>query len=185
MPQIGIFFGSTDGHTAAVAEAIKARLDAYLAADQPPGASHSESVEVLDVGEYALEAMLDFDWLILGAPTWNTGQLPRDWETALDEFDTLELAGRPVALFGLGDQVGYPDTFADALIFLADRVRACGGHLVGAWPATGYSFTNSWAVEDGCFVGLVLDEVNQPELTAPRLDRWLAQLWQRWKEDFT
>ena len=28
MPQIGIFFGSTDGHTAAIAAQIKERLDA-------------------------------------------------------------------------------------------------------------------------------------------------------------
>jgi len=62
-------------------------------------------------------------------------------------------------------------------------VRACGGRLVGAWPAAGYSFTNSWALEEnGCFVGLVLDEHNQPELSASRLDAWLAQVWKQWEE---
>ena len=101
--------------------------------------AEASCVEVLDVGAEALEAMLDFDRLILGAPTWSIGQLQRDWEAALDEFDEIDLGGRPVAIFGLGDQVGYPDTFVDARIFLADRVRACGGRLVGAWPAAGYS----------------------------------------------
>jgi len=178
MPQIGIFFGSTDGHTAAIAAQIKERLDARFCT-----AAEASCVEVLDVGVETLEAMLDFDRLILGAPTWSIGQLQRDWEAALYEFDELDLEGRPVAIFGLGDQVGYPDTFVDAMIFLADRVRACGGRLVGAWPTVGYTFTNSWALEEnGCFVGLALDEHNQSELTGPRLDAWLAQVWKQWEE---
>ena len=110
-------------------------------------------------------------------PTWNTGQLQRDWEGVIDEFDSLDLTGKRVALFGLGDQIGYPDTFADALFFVADRVRARGGELVGAWPADSYQFDGSWAYEDGHFLGLVLDEDNQPDLTVPRLETWLAQLW--------
>lgn len=94
----------------------------------------------------------------------------------MGEFEEIDLTGRPVAIFGLGDQVGYPDTFADAMIFVADQVRKQGGRLVGAWPTEGYSFTRSWAIEDGRFVGLVLDEHNQAELTDTRLQRWAAIL---------
>jgi flavodoxin I len=170
LAQIGLFFGSTDGHTAAIAQQVKAILDAAL------GDHGQELVELFDVADFYLEEMVDFDYLILGVPTWNTGQLQRDWERVFVEFDTLDLAGKRVALFGLGDQVGYPDTFADALFFVADKVRTCGATLVGTWPASGYHFSASWACAEGCFVGLVLDEHNQPELTQARLNQWLAQL---------
>jgi flavodoxin I len=168
--QIGLFYGSTNGNTAVVARQIKQALDAAYA---PPG---EELVELFDLADDSLADAADFDRLILGAPTWNVGQLQRDWETAIDEIDALDLHGVRAALFGLGDQVGYPETFGDALFFIADRLRSRGATLVGQWPVAGYTFTGSWAVEDGHFLGLMLDEDNQPELTAPRLAAWLAQV---------
>ena len=92
------------------------------------------------------------------------------------EFDALDLTGRSVALFGLGDQVGYPDTFLDSICFLSDKLSECGAQLLGMWPTDGYTFRQSWALRDGKFLGLALDEDNQPELTDERLQRWLAQV---------
>jgi flavodoxin I len=169
--RIGLFYGSTDGHTAAVAAQLKARLDAFALA------AGVEAIELFDIADYYLEEMLEFDCLVIGIPTWNHGQLQRDWEGVLDEFDALDLNGKRAALFGLGDQAGYPDTFADALFFVADKLRQQGATLVGAWPTAGYTFHSSWAREDDQFLGLVLDEHNQPELTEPRLAAWSQQLW--------
>ena len=90
MPRVGIFFGSTDGHTAAAAAELKRELDAFTL---PTGEA---SVELFDIADYYLEEMLDFDCLILGIPTWNHGQLQRDWEEVLEEFDTLDLSGKRV-----------------------------------------------------------------------------------------
>jgi flavodoxin I len=174
---IGLFYGSTDGHTAAVATQLKAKLDALTL---PAGA---EAVELFDVADYYLEEMLEFDCLILGVPTWNHGQLQRDWEGVLDELEALDLAGKRAALFGLGDQVGYPDTFADALFFVADKLRHQGAMLVGSWPSEGYTFRSSWACEDDRFLGLVLDEHNQADLTEARLEAWAHQLWQEFTSE--
>jgi len=170
LAHIGLFFGSTNGATAAVAQQIKAKLDADLAT---PGA---EAVELFDVADYYLKEMLPFDYLILGVSTWHVGQLQRDWDRVFEEFDALDLTGKQVALFGLGDQAGYPDTFADALFFVADKARMCGAQLAGAWPTDGYQFNASWACEGSHFVGLVIDEHNQPELTPHRLNGWLEQV---------
>ena len=120
MPRIGIFYGTTDGHTAAAAAELKTQLDAFAL---PAG---EEGVELFDIADYYLDEMLDFDCLVLGIPTWNHGQLQRDWEDVLEEFDTLDLSGKRAAVFGLGDQHGYPDTFADAIFFLADKLRQQG-----------------------------------------------------------
>jgi flavodoxin I len=136
----------------------------------------SVEVELLDVAEYYVEEMADFDYLILGISTWNVGQLQRDWDAIIEEFDTVNLEGKVAAMFGLGDQVGYPATFGDALFFLADKVETRGARVVGAWPIDGYSFTGSWAVRAGQFVGLMLDEDNQRELTETRVRVWVSQL---------
>jgi flavodoxin I len=167
---IGVFYGSTDGATARIAHLIKGKLDDLLVTKR------ERNVELFDVAQSGLAPIARFDRLILGVPTWNTGQLQRDWERALRDLAGLDLRGKCVAIFGLGDQVGYPTTFVDAMFFVADYVRNAGGVLVGAWPVDGYEFVSSWAVEDGHFVGLVLDEHAQVELTAPRVDRWLRQL---------
>lgn len=177
MSRIGIFYGSTDGHTAAVALRLKEKLDALLA---PTG---DETIELFDVADYYLEEMLDFPCLILGAPTWNQGQLQRDWERVIDEFAALDLSGKRAAVFGLGDQVGYPETFADALFFVADQVRQAGAQLVGSWPSAGYDFQASWAVEEGQFLGLVLDEDNQAPETEARLEAWSRQIVQEFGFD--
>lgn len=137
-------------------------------------------VELFDIAEFYLEDMADFDYLIVGIPTWNIGQLQRDWDEVIEEFDQLDLTGKRAAIFGLGDQAGYPDTFVDAMIFIAERLEAQGATLAGAWPTEGYTFTQSWALREGRFIGLVLDEDNQPELTPDRVEAWVEQLASEW-----
>ncbi|MCL4861223.1 MAG: flavodoxin [Caldilineaceae bacterium] len=166
MVEIGLFYGSTDGNTARVAQMI----------EQVLALRSTVHVEILDIADYFLDEMLAFDLLIVGVPTWNIGQLQADWQSVFEEFDQLDLTGKRVALFGLGDQRGYPDTFADALFFVADKMRERGAQLVGRWPTDGYHFRQSWAADGEDFLGLVLDEHNQPELTAGRIAGWVGQL---------
>jgi flavodoxin I len=164
MTTIGLFYGSTDGTTARIAAQIEAMI----------AATGRLTVHLNDVAEFYLDELAEYDYLILGVPTWNIGQLQEDWASALDELDELDLSGTSAAVFGLGDQASYPETFVDAMFFVADCVQSRGARLVGRWPTAGYSFSTSWAVVDGDFLGLVLDEHNQPELTEARLAHWLA-----------
>lgn len=163
---IGLFYGSTNGNTEAVAKLIQREFAEQIGWE----------VQLFDIADYYLEDMLDFDYLIVGVPTWNIGQLQRDWDEIIDEFDELDLHNKQGAAFGLGDQQGYPDTFGDALFFVADKLETQGVALVGSWPVEGYKFTASWAVRDGRFVGLMIDEDNQPDLTPGRVSAWVKQL---------
>ncbi len=163
---IGLFYGSTNGNTAAVAAMIQREF-----AEQA-----NVEVHLFDVADYYLEEMLDFDYLILGIPTWNVGQLQKDWDAIIEEFDEIDLNGKKAAVFGLGDQIGYPDTFGDALFFLADRLESQGIKLAGSWPADGYTFSGSWALREGRFIGMVIDEDNQSDLTPSRINTWVRQL---------
>jgi len=51
-----------------------------------------------------------------------------------------------------------------------------GTRLIGSWSAEGYEFNKSKAFRDGEFVGLVLDQDNQADLTEERLEEWLEQV---------
>jgi flavodoxin len=45
-----------------------------------------------------------------------------------------------------------------------------------AWPTDGYEFDESKAVVDGKFVGLVLDDYNEPNKTDDRIKAWVAHI---------
>ena len=121
------------------------------------------------------------DALICGAPTWHTGADEQRSGTAWDEFlydrlPSLDLSGKKVAIFGLGDQGSYGDNFCDAM----DELKTCfanqGAEIVGAWPTEGYDHMESKSVEGDKFVGLACDEDNQPDMSEERVKAWVAQI---------
>ncbi len=166
MTRIGVFFGSSNGATEYVAYEIVQRLNAIT----------PDFAEALNIAHARPEDLLEWEYLILGIPTWDIGQLQVDWDFFLPGLDALDLTGKKVALFGLGDQYGYPDTYLDAVGILAERVVERGAQLVGRWPAAGYQVEASLALEDGYFKGLALDEDNEATLTAGRIATWIAQV---------
>ena len=165
-PRIVVAYGSTYGDTAEAAHRIATVLDELTGI----------RAEVVDIGHGPLGRLLEFDILLLGCSTWDVGELQSDWAVKLTELDTLDLCGKRVGLFGSGDQLGYPDTYMDALGILAEHAEARGAELVGLWPVVGYRHTASLAQRECCFVGLALDATSQYELTASRIDRWVPQL---------
>lgn len=163
--KIGLFYGSSTCYTEMVAEKIQARLGAEL-------------VSLHNLRHVPVSQMADYSCLILGISTWDFGEIQEDWLGCWDDIDHIDLAGKQVALFGLGDQAGYGEWFLDAMGLLHDKLLAKGCLLVGYWPNEGYEFEASRALSDDghWFVGLALDETNQYELTDTRLDLWLPQV---------
>ena len=93
------------------------------------------------------------------------------------------------AIYGLGDQIGYPQWYQDAMGYLFVQLRACGAKLYGLWPTTPnqwlqdeqllrYEYEQSQSLTDDgqYFLGLPLDEENQPGLTMLRLETWLKKV---------
>jgi flavodoxin I len=102
--------------------------------------------------------------------------MQEDWAAKLHLLRSADLKGKTVALFGLGDQSGHPDSFLDAMGTLYDLLVEGGDTPVGSWPADGYGFVRSTALRDGMFVGLALDEDRQAGKTRERIEAWLGQL---------
>ncbi len=162
MARIGIFFASETGNTAEIARLIQRR---HL----PRGVAALHDLEEAQAAD--LEA---YDSLIIGTSTMGCGEYPTALEAFIPELDEVDFSGKTVAMFGLGDQYGYPDEFVDALGLLYAELRERGADVVGFWPTTGYAYAASQAdLGDGAFCGLVLDQDNQPELTPHRLAAWV------------
>jgi len=163
-----IFYGSSGGTTKSVAEQIKKAL--------------GYDVDLIDVADAKGEEFERYDKIILGTSTWGEGDLQDDWEDFFEEFQKVDLSGKKVALFGTGDQEEYPESFVDAMGILYEQPVSNGAEIVGGgWPLEGYEFDNSRAVVDGAFVGLVIDEDNQPDLTPFRVSKWVESI----KEEFS
>lgn len=165
--KIAIFYGSTYGNTAAAAE----KLSLYLG---QMGLEH----DLKDIAHSKVEELVAYDKLLLGCSTWNIGELQDDWQAQWNQLERLDFRGKQVALFGTGDQLGYGDSFQDALGILADMLEERGAELVGFWPVEGYEHFKSRGQRGQYFVGLALDDDNQSHLTDARIRRWVAQVVQ-------
>lgn len=163
MPTIGLFYGSTTNNTANAAKQIEAALGDAVSTVQ-------------DIAQAQAETLMPFDVLILGTSTWGYGEQQDDWQGFESEIAKVDWKGKKVALFGLGDQYGYSDTFVDAMGLLYEAVVAQGATVIGAWAGQDYEFESSAAHKDGAFVGLALDEDNQSDLTEGRIALWVASL---------
>lgn len=162
---IGLFYGSSTCYTEMAGEKIRERLGA-------------ERVDIFNIADTPVIQAQFYDYLIFGIPTWDYGELQEDWEEIWPELDDLELSGKKVALYGLGDQVGYPEWFLDALGYLHDKLIERGATIYGYWPSAGYEFENSKALtpDSEQFVGLALDEENEFDKSAERISRWCQQV---------
>ncbi len=134
-----------------------------------------QQVDIYNVKDSPDEALQQYDNLIFGTSAWGIGDMQDDWERWIYALEKIDFSGKKVALFGLGDQVKYPESFVDGLGTLYCRLPD-KSVVVGEWPVKGYKYYFSLADKNGKFVGLVLDEHNQKEETDERIRKWVLQL---------
>lgn len=158
--KVGIYYGTTTGTTEDVANRI---------------ANYFDDADVIEISN-GIDNFLDYDLLILGSPTWGLGDLQDEWMIYIDEIADLDLSDKYVALFGTGDQASFPDSFIDAIELLYNKAKKANAKFVGFTSTDGYDFTRSTAVKNGKFIGLAIDEMNQPELSDDRIENWCNQL---------
>ena len=161
--RIKLIYGSDTGNTELVTEDLVKLLG---------------NVEVTTVADLTPEDW-DYDNFILGIPTWYDGELQSDWEEYFEEFKTIDFTGKKVAIFGLGDQLGYEEWVCDGIGILAKEILKNGGTVIGyTTKDKSYDFetTPKSIIKDDMFYGLCIDEDNQGELTQERLKNWVEQL---------
>ena len=161
---VGLFFGSDTGIT----EEITNELVDYF-----------EEIDVFEISDVDSTVFENYEHIILGLSTWYDGDLQSDWESFFDDFKSISFQNKKVAIYGLGDQIGYPEYFIDGVGILAEEVLKNGGEVVGYWPNKEYRFTESKAVvptDTNLFYGLAIDQDNESSLTEKRLELWVEKI---------
>merc|ERR1719428_55155 len=160
----GLFFGTQAGKTEEVAGMI----------------AEKTGLEAKDIADIGAEELTGYDGLIVGVPTWHTGadeqRSGTAWDDYLDTIKTLDLCGKPVAVFGTGDSVSYGDNFCDAIEELHSTFSAAGAKMLGYVSTDGYQHSESKSEQDGKFLGLPNDQDNEDDQTEGRVKAWVAQL---------
>ncbi|TSA38943.1 MAG: flavodoxin [Porphyromonadaceae bacterium] len=168
MDKIAILFGPTGGNTEKAARMVAKAF----------GEDQTHLIPVKDAQESDL---MPFSRIIFGGPTigthtWSDDNQKKDWDIFLTRLYKMNLKGKSCAVFGLGDQVSYSFKFVDDIGIIADHAVQAGGKLVGLVDPEGYTFDESKAFRNGKFLGLPLDEDNEPELTHERINHWVELL---------
>ncbi|MGE4383390.1 MAG: flavodoxin [Arcobacter sp.] len=156
-----IFFASSTGNSEEIANKIASKLG---------------DIEVFDLAGTKIDKINEYDKLILGGSTWGDGELNDDWEDAWGDFCKLDLSGKTIALFGLGDQESYSDEFCSAMGIIYEQIKSNNAKIVGFTSTDGYYHDGSKAQIENNFVGLVLDEDNQSDLTDERIENWVNNI---------
>ena len=138
MDKVHVIYGSTTGMTEAVAGKVAEALGAQ-----------AFNINAGDA------AAFDAEMLVLGSSTWGVGDLQDDWMAQLDGVKA-NFVGKKVAAFGLGDSVGFADSFCVAADTLASTAKDAGATLVGDV--------------------LKLDDTNEADQTDSKIAAWLETL---------
>ncbi|RDU61148.1 flavodoxin [Helicobacter marmotae] len=160
MQKVGLFYGSDGGTTQDIAQKIADKLG---------------DCQVFDVASAKADDIKGFSNLVLATPTYGSGDLQDDWDSFISGLDDATFAGKTIALVGVGDQEVYSDTFCNGIAAIYQKVSK-QGKIIGQTSTDGYTFDDSEAVVDGKFVGLVIDEVNQDDLTSDRIQKWVDSI---------
>ena len=146
----------------------------------------NEKVEISPVKDFKENDLHKYNQIILigstvGADHWDNEVVVDEWTEFFTRIEKPGLKEKKVAIVGLGNSVLYPEHFVDGMAVLHEKVLEQNATVFGKVDAAEYDFEDSEAVnEDGYFCGLAIDEDNEPELTAERLEKWISLL----KPDF-
>jgi flavodoxin I len=159
-------------HTAKTTQVAKRIFEAF----------EKDIIEELNAEEITNDAFIKFDNFILGVPTWFDGELPNYWDEFLPDLKELNLKGKKAAVFGNGDQNGYPENFVDGLGIMAEILEKCGATIVGHTSAEGYTFEKSRAIKNNRFMGLAIDFENQAKQIPEKVSAWVDLLKKEFNE---
>ena len=163
MKKTAIIYSFNTKKTSKVAERIKEAFG-------------DDQVEMVNVEEISGEQFQSYEQLILGVATWFDGELPNHWDEFVPDLEDLDLKGKKVALFGLGDQKGYPENFLDGMGIMAGLLEQQGATLIGFTNTEGYVYEGSRAERGKQFVGLAIDFENRGGQMKDQVKAWVEEL---------
>ncbi|NQY22566.1 MAG: flavodoxin [Campylobacteraceae bacterium] len=159
-----IFYASSVGNTEDIAKRLSTKLG---------------DIDTYNICDEGIEKINNYEKIIFGVSTWGDGDLQDDWEDSWGDFCDINFSNKTIALFGLGDQDSYADTFVDGLGTMYEALKDTGANIIGFTSVDGFEHEESTAQIENEFVGLVLDEDNQDDLSEERIDAWIDTIKER------
>lgn len=140
-----------------------------------------KETDLADIAEISPDSISQYEALIVGAPTLNTGADEQRTGTPWDQFlindiDKVNLDDKPVAVFGHGDATEYAKYFCDSIEQLHDQFEKHGSKMIGYTDPNSINFEQSKAVRNGRFLGLPLDVSAPSDQAEQRISDWCAQI---------
>lgn len=163
MKKIGLIYSFNAHKTAQIAKKIVEHL----------GSDVVDEINALEIDEVRFNS---YENLILSVPTWFDGELPNYWDEFVPALEEMDLKGKRIAIYGAGDQIGYPENFLDAVGIMAEILEKQNATIVGFTSTKDYKFEKSKAQRGDQFCGLALDFENQIGLNKERVAAWCEQL---------
>lgn len=133
-------------------------------------------MDVVNAEDLTEEQFMSYDQIIMGVATWFDGELPNFWDEFIPALEDLDLKGKKIALYGLGDQKGYPENFIDGVGIMAEILEGQAASLIGFTSVEGYDFESSKARRGDQFSGLAIDYENQGSMNKDRIAAWVDQI---------
>ncbi|WP_033159908.1 flavodoxin [Mycoplasmoides alvi] len=161
--KIAIVYGTNLGNTAEVANLIAKEMKI-------------SNKDVYDVNDVDTNTLNQYEAFILGTSTWGIGDMVDSWQEF--NFKKFNLNNKVVALFGLGDSQIYAFTFCNGLAKLHKAIQTNNKKvkIVGETSTKNYTYSESEAVKNNKFIGLVIDYDNFPDKVSEQIKDWVKNI---------
>ena len=165
MNTIAILFGPEGGSTEKIAKMIANEIG-------------NDKCDLISVKNADANVVSEYKNIIIGGSTigthnWSIESSSNDWDEFMPKFRKIDFEGKNTAIFGLGDHMGYPNTFVDSMRIVYDILKDNRATIHGFCNISDYEFNESQAVIDDKFVGLPIDEDFEEEMSAQRIKKWI------------
>ncbi|MGV3466778.1 MAG: flavodoxin [Heyndrickxia sp.] len=118
MKKILIIYASMTGNTEVMAEIIEQSL-----------IEEGLKVTVKEALRTKPKEMLKYDGILLGAYTYEGGEIGDEFMLFYEDMDQVDLTGKIMAVFGSGDTF-YRDTYCVAVDMITERLHELGANVV-------------------------------------------------------
>ncbi|MFA8298567.1 MAG: flavodoxin domain-containing protein [Hyphomicrobiales bacterium] len=146
----------------------------------------TNKVDISDIDSFDIITIQQYDLIIAGSATvgaerWEDARNDNKWNPFFVKLSEQGIEGKNVAIFGLGDQLLYPNHFVNDMVLLKERFVELKVNVVGNWSTDGYEFNESESVIDNMFCGLALDIDRQAYLNQERIFKWTQKILEETK----
>jgi len=170
MKKIGLFYWPIKGNVETVAKKIK---EVYGA----------DEVDIIDLSKAEPKHLFHYQNLIMGCSTvgsesWEDATEDNIWYKFLHkmEDDNIDLNGKKLAIYGLGDQMRYPYNFVDGMERVFSHIVNHNITHIAQWPNEGLTFKESLALHDNMFRGLAIDLDNDEDEAGATITKWVEMI---------